>query len=384
MIGISHVGNIPALICQSRGNLIERIQIGTPGRTQGSRARVPVVARESARDQVILGRGAESLPTLRPAVPEASSSASSLTMKPWLRKVGMTLCFSAAAMGFLSNTAAAATAVSLEPAIAAVQIEHLDEDGESKILADGSCGKIVELSPGQPGHGAHLSIHGLGSNPADMAPLTKNAAAEGKATATFAYNDLKCDHAQNSQALAEGLQGWLARHPGEPITIETHSLGGRLALGAFHHLQSKDEMPGHHIKLNMVAPPLAGFALFNIALPLPSVLARIIPGAAPTRDLASLSTAQTQLDQLRLPANFHTKIYYGNEDALIDYTLSGADRIAENLNANVFYIADQGHYTMVPAVAQRKDSDFSTQKLHYLPSVRPTAGEFANNFSPGG
>lgn len=266
---------------------------------------------------------------------------------------------------------APAVAAGAADALQATQISSLDSKAEAKLLEDaGSCGKLVRLAPGTEGQGIHLSIHGLGAAPADMEPLTQIAEKNGQATATFAYNTLHCDHRQNTQALASELTGWLAEHPGEKITVETHSMGGRMILGAIYHLQKAGEMPAQAIRLNMVAPPLAGFGLFNLCLAMPGPVARLIPGAAATRDMASLSGAQKQLDELQLPGNVKTTIYYGNDDGWIDYTTSGAARMASKLEAQVYYLAGPGHYEMVDAVARATPDQLSPTPLEYLPKAR--------------
>lgn len=259
----------------------------------------------------------------------------------------------------------------IAPAVAATQIAELDSKAEAKILEDSnSCGKLVRLSKGSPGQGIHLSIHGLGADPASMAPLTQKAETNGQATATFAYNTMHCDHRQNTEALASELKGWLVEHPGENITVETHSMGGRMILGALYHLQNANEMPSQAIRLNMVAPPLAGFGLFNLCLAMPGPVARMIPGAAATRDMASLSGAQKQLDQLSVPGNVKTTIYYGDNDGWIDYTTPGAARMANKLEAQVYYLAGPGHYEMVDAVAKASPDQLSSVPLSYLPKAR--------------
>lgn len=259
----------------------------------------------------------------------------------------------------------------MEPAVAAVQIEKLDEKAENQILASNqTCGKLVKLQQGSSGKGIHISIHGLGSNPADMAPLTNKAANEGLSTATFAYNDMHCDHAGNSGALTAELKSLLAEFPGKTVQIETHSLGGRLALSALDNLQKDGSLPGQDIKLTMVAPPLAGFPLLNIMAPMPSFLAKLIPGGVATKDMASLSSAQSQLNQVALPGNVSTKILYGSEDNLIDYTTFGAQQMAQNLKADVYYIAGAGHYDMIKNAAEKKTEDLSRQPLTYMSSVQ--------------
>ena len=246
-------------------------------------------------------------------------------------------------------------------------IEQLTEKAEKKILkeSDGQ-GQIVRLNEGIPGRGIHLSIHGLGADPAAMAPLTHRAEARGQTTATFAYDDFHGDQKQNAQSLASELKGWIAEHPGEKITIDTHSLGGRTILAAFHYLQETGEMPKTAIQLNMVSPPLAGFGLLNLALPLPIPVAKLIPGAAASRDMGSLSGAQDLLETVRLPENVKTTIFYGDNDNLIDYTTKGAKKMAGTLNAQVYYLAGE-HKTTVPAVASQSIQDFSSEPLVYKP-----------------
>ncbi|MBN9415385.1 MAG: hypothetical protein J0I12_08080 [Candidatus Eremiobacteraeota bacterium] len=246
-------------------------------------------------------------------------------------------------------------------------IEQLTEKAERQIVKDNDGnGRIVRLNDGVQGRGLHLSIHGLGAHPGDMAPVTQRAEARGQTTATFAYNDFHGDQKQNAQSLASELKVWMAEHPGEKVTIETHSLGGRTILAAFHYLQESGEMPKTAIDLKMISPPLAGFGLLNLALPLPIPLAKLIPGAAASRDMASGSGAQELLESVRLPDNVKTTIFYGDNDNLIDYTTKGAKTMAENLNAQVYYLAGE-HTTTVPTVASHSIQDFSTEPLAYKP-----------------
>lgn len=246
-------------------------------------------------------------------------------------------------------------------------IEQLTEKVERQILKDNDGnGRIVRLNDGVQGRGLHLSIHGLGASPGDMAPLTQRAEARGQTTAAYAYNDFHGDQKQNAQALASELKGWMAEHPGEKVTIETHSLGGRTILAAFHYLQESGEMPTTAIDLKMIAPPLAGFGLLNLAMPLPIPVAKLIPGAAASRDMATGSGAQELLESVRLPENVQTTIFYGDNDNLINYTTRGAKQMAENLNAQVYYLAGE-HMTTVPAVASQSIGDFSSEPLPYKP-----------------
>lgn len=304
---------------------------------------------------------------------DSFSPTSTVSKKPThggsLRKVGLAVCFACAMSAAIASPAAAATGQQYS------QIEQLDEKAEQKILKESdSHGQIVRLNEGKPGKGIHLSIHGLGANPGDMAPVTNRAEAKGQATATFAYDDFHGEQGQNAQALASELKGWLAEHPGEKVTIETHSLGGRMILAAFQVLQKDGEMPTNSIRLSMISPPLAGFGLFNIAMPL-GPLAKLIPGAAATRDMATMSGAQSSLETVRLPDNVQTKIFYGDNDSWIDYTTKGAKKMAENLNAQVYYLAGE-HTTTVPTVAKHRPEDFSTTPLEYKPGKHNNNRQF--------
>lgn len=297
----------------------------------------------------------------------AASGVSGPSGGPVLRRTAMVACLAVAMAGLFASPVSAAAGQQF------TQIEQLTEKAEKKILkeSDGQ-GQIVRLNEGIPGRGIHLSIHGLGAHPGDMAPLTNRAEARGQTTATFAYDDFHGDQKQNAQSLASELKGWIAEHPGEKITIDTHSLGGRTILAAFHYLQGTGEMPKAAIQLNMVSPPLAGFGLLNLALPLPIPVAKLIPGGAASRDMASGSGAQDLLETVRLPENVKTTIFYGDNDNLIDYTTKGAQKMAENLNAQVYYLAGE-HTTTVPNVAAQSLRDLSSEPLTYKPHERNRA-----------
>ena len=87
--------------------------------------------------------------------------------------------------------------------------------------------------------------------------------------------------------------------------------------------------------------------------------------------MATLSGAQSELKEVRLPDNVQTKIFYGDNDNLIDYTTKGAKQMAENLNAQVYYLAGE-HTTTVPSVASHRPEDFSSAPLEYKPGKRTT------------
>lgn len=248
---------------------------------------------------------------------------------------------------------------------------QIDNATESFMLSQGDeCGRIVKLGDGQPGRGAHLSIHGLGTGPSAMQPLIDKAAAEGQATSTFIYDDMHCNQARVGSDLARYLRGWMSQHHGQPMTIETHSLGGRMALTALGQMARDGTLPGDVVTLNMISPPLGGFGFANICLTMPGPLARLIPGATPTRDMATWSSGQKLLEEVTLPASVHTSIFYGTNDNLIDYTKPAHATIENNLHATVYYLAGGEHTTTVPTVATTPRQNFSRQELPYEPHQR--------------
>lgn len=293
-------------------------------------------------------------------------------------RIGAAICLIAS----LSSAASAAASPLVDVAAhqfkeQAQVVQVIDNAQEDAILKEAdSCGTIVHLAAGQEGKGAHLTVHGLGAAPKAVKPLNDKAAQEGQDTSTFAYKDMKgCDHRMNSAALAEGIKEWAGEHPDETLTIETHSQGGRVALGAFRKLIKDQEMPENPINLNLISPPLGGFSLANIVLSAPGPLARLIPGAAPTRDMASWSGASRQVKKQTLPSNVETKIYYGSADRMVNYKKRAHKKVAENLDAEVYYIAGGTHTTTVPSVANPESGEITTNPIPYKPANK-TAGAF--------
>ena len=291
-------------------------------------------------------------------------------------KIGLGLCLMASLCGAANAAGGPSAGVAAEQFQQAV-VRTIDNDQEQAMLSQNdACGMIVALAEGQDGKGAHLTVHGLGASPRAVKPLNDRAAAEGKDTSTFIYNDMKgCDHRMNSRALADELKEWASEHPNEPLTIETHSQGGRVAMGALRFLNKDGEFPDNPIQLTMISPPLGGFSLANIVLTAPGPLARLIPGAAPTRDMASWSGASRQIKNLKLPENVQTTIYYGSADRMVNYEKGGHKKVAENLDAEVYYIVGGTHTTTVPTVANPQPGDISDQPIAYNPSNK-AAGAF--------
>ena len=289
--------------------------------------------------------------------------------KPTLgHRLGLALCFSAA----LAGAAMVPFPAQAAPLSTFQQVQQIDNKAEAALVEQsGQCGEIVDLAPGQDGKGIHLSVHGLGASPAAMKPLDDQAAGKGMATSTFAYDDMHCTQEENAANLADSMSQWVAKNPGENITIETHSMGGRIALTALDMMNKRGDFPAADIDLNMVSPALGGYGPLNVSLVAPIALLKLIPGAAPTHDMASFSNAQENLEQVKLPSNVETTIYYGTNDSLIDYRKDSHDTIEQNLNAEVYYIAGAEHGDTVPAVAAKSKDQLSAEELPYEAAPKP-------------
>lgn len=232
---------------------------------------------------------------------------------------------------------------------------------------DCGCGEVVSISEGQPGKGASLTIHGFAASPETMKPIDEKAQAEGQSTSTYVYKDMQgCNHRKNSKELASEITKWAEKHPGETLNIQTHSQGGRIALGALRNLAKDDAIPENPINLTMISPPLAGFGLANITLVTPGIMARLIPGAAPIRDMSSLSGSTRQIRRMKLPSNVETSIYYGTKDKLVNYGKRAHQKVAENLDAEVYFIAGADH-SGTPGAFANPNSQISTVAQPYAP-----------------
>ena len=247
---------------------------------------------------------------------------------------------------------------------------QIDNSQERAMLKeDCGCGEVVSIAEGQPGKGASLTIHGFASSPESMKPVDAKAQAEGQSTSTYIYKDMQgCNHRRNSKELAKEITKWAEAHPGETLNIQTHSQGGRIALGALRNLAKDNAVPENPIKLTMISPPLAGFGLANITLVTPGIMARLIPGGGPIRDMSSLSGSSRQIRRMKLPSNVETSIYYGTKDKLVNYNKRAHQKVADNLNAEVYYIAGADH-SGTPEAYTNPASSITSEAQPYQPKA---------------
>ncbi|MBI5544128.1 MAG: alpha/beta hydrolase [Deltaproteobacteria bacterium] len=212
--------------------------------------------------------------------------------------------------------------------------------------------RLVTVRDGDPAKGTCITIHGVHGSPEDMRPLTDKGLRTGGSVMTLAYDDAYGHVPETCQALAQQLGAWMDKHPGERLTLEAHSLGTRVTLGALKELQDQGRLQGNEISLNLVAPPLAGLEVANGAAYAPDFIARLIPGAVPGKDMGTRSEFQQMINNLTLPANVSTKIFVGGKDEVVDSCTDEFERIANRLHATVIHVPKADHVSIIAEAAE--------------------------------
>lgn len=227
----------------------------------------------------------------------------------------------------------------------------ITEEHEASILrgAHGR-GVLVELSPGALGATTLVTIHGINAAPDTIQPLHERAQHDGARVLTFVYDDRHSRLTDASRSLAGELATWMKEHPGQPLRIQAHSLGGRVALGALHRLNAEGALKSP-VELTLLAPPLAGYASANGARFLPDFLARAIGGAMPGKDLGTNSDYQRMLEALELPSSVSAHIYLAAGDTIAAPDSPTNVKIAQHLRARLFWVEGAEHTSVVGRVA---------------------------------
>ena len=226
----------------------------------------------------------------------------------------------------------------------------IDEDQEAGLLrAAHQSGTIVELSPGLPGAATLLTIHGINAAPNTVEPLNVRGIQQGERVLTFAYDDRYSRLTDTSGALAQELSTWMKEHPGQPLAIQAHSMGGRIVLGSLHQLHTRGELSSP-IDLTLLAPPLAGYGSANGARMLPDFLARVFGGAMPGKDMGTNSDYQHMLETLELPSSVKIRIYLAADDTIAKPDSPTNVLIAPRLGARLFRVEGAHHTSVVNRV----------------------------------
>lgn len=235
--------------------------------------------------------------------------------------------------------------------VAEVKPPRLDEVAERAVLEGvRKPGKLVTLAEGDASKPLAVTIHGINGDPDDVQPFIDDAAASGKTTLTFCYDDQYRRLTQSSEELATQLGGWVDQNPGRPLEISAHSMGSRVVLAALDRLnqQGKLTMP---VELRMVAPPLGGYGSANMAALAPSFIGEHIAGVQPGKDMGTWSRFQRDLEGLRLPSNVKVTVFTGGKDDVVDSTGDRFRRVIDGLGARVVHLPDADHMSAIEEAA---------------------------------
>lgn len=225
-------------------------------------------------------------------------------------------------------------------------IKSINEQTERNILkANGGRGSLVPVQQGRPGHGAVVTVHGINGSPDEVAPLANNVPKD-KTVLTFAYDDRKTRLGDSSQQLADSLRDWARKHPKENLNVRAHSMGARISVDALRKLSEQGGLP-KNVKLDLVAPAVAGFGAANTASSIPDGIARLIPNTAPGKDMGTRSEFQRRLETTTLPPQIKTRIIVGDSDKLIDPADARFQQVADKLNAQVKIQKGEDHLSIL-------------------------------------
>jgi hypothetical protein len=249
-------------------------------------------------------------------------------------------------------------ATSTKPAVDEKKSE-VDEDFEQGIIGGKrKPGRLVTYSEGDPKGPLSLAIHGINGSPADVEPFLQAAKADGKTSATFAYDDRYRRLGDTANDLTEQLGKWIDENPGRPLEITTHSMSSRVMPIVLDNLakMGKLDMP---VTFNMVAPPLGGFTGANFAKFAPELFGQYIPGVEPGKDMGTSSEFQQQLESIKLPGNVKVTIYTGGKDEIVDPNLDGFKTTVKQLGATVVNFENADHMTALDEalMAMRKQPE---------------------------
>ncbi len=219
---------------------------------------------------------------------------------------------------------------------------YSERDEQATIGGANRPGHLVPEVGGEPGAGMRVTIHGINDSPEGVQALTDHAAGTDQAVSSFHYDDQRRRLTDSSQDMARELGTWLDEHPGEPLTIDAHSMGSRVSLQALSQLQREGRLEGHQVELNMVAPPLTGYDRANGAANAPDVL-NGIAGLQPGRDMGSESDFQHDLEAIRFDDNVRVRVFTGGRDDIVDSSTPEFREMTRHLGAEVIELPDATH-----------------------------------------
>jgi pimeloyl-ACP methyl ester carboxylesterase len=222
------------------------------------------------------------------------------------------------------------------------------ERAERDLLVHSGRGVLVPLG-GDPRSGTTVAIHGINASPADVAPLARGVRG---AASTFAYDDRKRSLDSSATDLANSLRPVLAKSGNAPLTINAHSMGGRVAVVALDQLRSEGALRGKDVRLNLIAPPLTGSRAANS---MPSFVPQMVPSLRSSKDMGSASAFQKKVENANLDG-VRVHVYGGAHDKVAppnDAWRSIARRLVGDAGDRAISVVRADHNGIVDAVADR-------------------------------
>lgn len=224
------------------------------------------------------------------------------------------------------------------------------EDEQQSLRANNGEGRLIVVYQGRPGAGTTVTVHGINGTPEDMAAIDQRAAEKGQTVLDFAYDSHHRRMADASHDLAGELSRWQDAHPGENLTVDAHSSGGRIATGALQEMSSGDGVK-NHTQLNLLAPILGGYAGANSAMLAPSFIARQIKNAEPGKDVGTWSGFQHRLETTNMSPNVSTTAFVGTNDKYQDLSSEHYQAAASRIQARMVPVPDADHMGILDAFA---------------------------------
>lgn len=211
---------------------------------------------------------------------------------------------------------------------------------------------LVQLNEGHR-KGNVVTIHGINASPDSVKPLSDQSAKQGKDVYTFVYDDQKTRLDKTSSELAESLTNLQGKSK-EPLTIRAHSMGGRLAVDALRKMQEGGVLPDN-VNLELINPVIGGVKSGDYAKLAPDLIAGLIPGVKPGKDVGPNSDFQERLESTQLPKSVKTTTYVGEDDKLINTENPHFKNVLDGLNSGkVIDLPGADHDSAIDVVARRR------------------------------
>jgi triacylglycerol esterase/lipase EstA (alpha/beta hydrolase family) len=233
------------------------------------------------------------------------------------------------------------------------EVPSVNEESERGILkANGGEARLVQLSKGRA-RGNVVTVHGINASPDSVKSLSQNSANKGKSVHTLVYDDRKTGLDKTSTEFATALAKLQAQSPGQPLTIRAHSLGGRIAVDALRKMKDSGVLGDSKVELEMTNPVIGGLDSANSAKFAPGIVAPLIPGVAPGKDMGTNSEFQQRLETTQLPKNVKTTTYVGTNDHLVKTEDPHFKAVQDGLNGKVVSVPNEDHDATIEAVDRR-------------------------------